>query len=794
MVPEVVPASFPQSAVHQPPSHTFFVGIPAWSQHLADDKYTRDGYGGLEVVQCVDGLTAVDFQDLTTLVDQGGDVNTLTLRPRADRPLDLAELEGMLNSTLIRREFVSILSHYSPDGLTQKVFASTTFLKRLFAKFRQLRTQVDSSNSTAVLNMLDAQGEKTREQLDAAHHRRQSDLRGVLAEHELETRALREEVGELRSQVENLRLLGRTRSERLERFRDGVAPEKSWSTLIAITAVDDPFAHGSPFATLAEDYSDEEEKDQSGDQGDGTQGKAAQGGKDNEVYLTHQDSGASEPLSQKTTPTKKKGSRGSSRKVPDQPQLHPSGWAPSADQARSPSNQLMFLDSDVREIMKNESVVWDTLRHDVILLMRAGIGYQGSIAMVSGDVMTHNLFLPSALADMLASMMFWNRLDESFWTKYVPQKYYLRAELRLDLLHSEGVRPGYWPDLVDADVQVMDDASSEHDDTQYDANYNPDDDVDNQDDDDIQGGVSVPSAPKRRLTSISSPSDVPVTPSTATSGTPSKRARSGSLRRQSPLAQVDSGSLTVADTEVVEVPGPGISSWRHYGILMTFAPSSAHAVHQSSGFPDYAPNKAGGIQPLKQRFILADVQALLATEPWTTMFENRVKRLILHSYSALTPRAQMALDKYIRFMEENASGFWHGGHWFAIDTSTQGGADMQRERKRQWDALARTVETNQRECVAEGVPSTIFWEAAYWSLPSKPCYWILMNPRSTNSQGNPYSLAEQLDILDRREPARVQWGTATSDEELVEHVPKSVSVSLLPEKTRRDNPASRTYD
>ncbi|OWY93647.1 hypothetical protein PHMEG_00036882 [Phytophthora megakarya] len=371
-----------------------------------------------------------------------------------------------------------------------------------------------------------------------------------------------------------------------------------------------------------------------------------------------------------------------------------------------------------------------------------------------------------------------------------PKKYYLRAELRLDLLHSEGVRPGYWPDLVDADVrmdqEVMDDGSSEHDDTQHDANYNPDDDVDNQDDDEAQGGDSVPSAPKRRRTSVSSHSEVPATQSTPT---PPKRARSGSLRRQSPLAQIDSGSLTVADTEIVEVPGPGISSWRHYGILMTFAPSSTHAVHQSAGFADYAPNKAGGIQPLKQRFILADVQALLATEPCTTMFENRVKRLVLHSYSALTPRARMALDKYIRCMEENASGFWHGGHWFAIDRAVPTCSVSAND-----NGLARTVETKQRECIAEGVPSTIFWEAAYWSLPSKLCYWILMNPRSLNSQGNPYSLAEQLDILERREPARVQWGTANSDEEMVEHLPKSVSLSLLPEKARQDNPASRTYD
>ncbi|OWY96552.1 hypothetical protein PHMEG_00033155 [Phytophthora megakarya] len=74
--------------------------------------------------------------------------------------------------------------------------------------------------------------------------------------------------------------------------------------------------------------------------------------------------------------------------------------------------------------------------------------------MLSGDVMTHNLFPPSALTDMLASMMIWNRLDESFWTEYAPERYYLRTELRLGYLHSEGVRPGYWPDLVDADVRV----------------------------------------------------------------------------------------------------------------------------------------------------------------------------------------------------------------------------------------------------------------------------------------------------------------------------------------------------
>ncbi|OWZ14389.1 hypothetical protein PHMEG_00012149 [Phytophthora megakarya] len=220
---------------------------------------------------------------------------------------------------------------------------------------------------------------------------------------------------------------------------------------------------------------------------------------------------------------------------------------------------------------------------------------------------------------------------------------------------------------------------------------------------------------------------------------------------------------------------------------MTVAPSSSHAVHLSAGFPDYAPNKVGGIHHLKQRFILSDYK------PFDKHVRDERETSGTTFSQWFAPRARMALDKYIRFMEENTAGFWHGGHWFAIYSSTPGGADMQRERKRQWDALTRTVEVKQRECIAEGAPSSIFWEAAYWTLLSNPCYWVLMDPRSFSDRSSPYSLAERLEILDHREPARVQWATAALDEELVDHIPKSVSVSLLPQLTRQDNPASRTY-
>ncbi|OWZ15455.1 hypothetical protein PHMEG_00010896 [Phytophthora megakarya] len=379
MVPDVVPTSFPRSAVHQQSDHTFFVGIPAWSQHLAEDKYTRDGYGGIEVVQCVDGLTAVDLRDLAALVDQDGDVDELTLRSRADRPLDVADLKSLIDSTMVRRELASVLAHYSPDRLAQKVFASTTFIKRLLSTFRQLHSQVDTAGRTAVQNMLDAQSETTRVRAGYAtpHEFYWNDLRGVLAEHELQTRALHEGVAELRSPVENLRLLGRNRygarrldvpllmnflnrgqtrvndnwkrlQRLLEKFRDNGIPEGTWSTLISVTAVDDPFAQNIPFATLPEGDSDSEEKDPGGDRGGNDQG----GDRNNEVDLTQHDSGASEPPSRKTSPVKKGKGRVSSRKVPDSPQIRPSGWVPTQDEARSPSNKLMFSEAQVRETMK----------------------------------------------------------------------------------------------------------------------------------------------------------------------------------------------------------------------------------------------------------------------------------------------------------------------------------------------------------------------------------------------------------------------------------------------------------
>jgi hypothetical protein len=75
--------------------------------------------------------------------------------------------------------------------------------------------------------------------------------------------------------------------------------------------------------------------------------------------------------------------------------------------------------------------VWQKLRTDVQLAMRAGMAYAGAVELLSGDSVAHTLFHPEPLSEMLFRMMFWNRPDETPWARFVPEVYFLRAEIRL---------------------------------------------------------------------------------------------------------------------------------------------------------------------------------------------------------------------------------------------------------------------------------------------------------------------------------------------------------------------------
>ncbi|KAE8885149.1 hypothetical protein PF005_g28528 [Phytophthora fragariae] len=73
-------------------------------------------------------------------------------------------------------------------------------------------------------------------------------------------------------------------------------------------------------------------------------------------------------------------------------------------------------------------------------------------------------------------MMFWNKLNEPHWPKYVPERYYLAAEALLDEMEEQKVKPLFWGGLSaigDVEEELPpEDVEPEQDDKSKDADWN----------------------------------------------------------------------------------------------------------------------------------------------------------------------------------------------------------------------------------------------------------------------------------------------------------------------------------
>ncbi|POM62243.1 hypothetical protein PHPALM_28625 [Phytophthora palmivora] len=71
------------------------------------------------------------------------------------------------------------------------------------------------------------------------------------------------------------------------------------------------------------------------------------------------------------------------------------------------------------------------------------------------------------------------------------------------------------------------------------------------------------------------------------------------------------------ERRLIETLRPGLNSWRHYGILVKFAPGTTNALEQSYGFPDYAPNltKPAEAEQNRLRWKPADFMVFWETKP-----------------------------------------------------------------------------------------------------------------------------------------------------------------------------------
>ncbi|KAE9000489.1 hypothetical protein PR003_g18751 [Phytophthora rubi] len=106
--------------------------------------------------------------------------------------------------------------------------------------------------------------------------------------------------------------------------------------------------------------------------------------------------------------------------------------------------------------------------------MRTGLGYDEAVEILLADAAQHALFHRDSLCDMLATVMYRHKLDDTLWARYVPTAYYVMAEVVLENWLERGVVPSEWSDLhnlTDDLPEVIESSSSEEGDNPEDPDF-----------------------------------------------------------------------------------------------------------------------------------------------------------------------------------------------------------------------------------------------------------------------------------------------------------------------------------
>ncbi|KAE8895764.1 hypothetical protein PF003_g20407 [Phytophthora fragariae] len=268
-------------------------------------------------------------------------------------------------------------------------------------------------------------------------------------------------------------------------------------------------------------------------------------------------------------------SKRNSRKAPAAPQLRSVERAEDSSSCRPEGTPPVWPVEKARGSLPGP-IVWDDLRLDVQRLICSGIFLKGAVSWLQEDRPVHTRFCQGDLVEMLSRMMFWNKLNESHWPKYVPERYYLAAEARLDDLEGQEVQPLFWGGLsaigdVEEDLPP-EDFEPEQDDKSKDADWSATDEgVPAEDASEVESGSEAVTTSKRRKRRCSQ------TPSA--DQPPAKRSRGGS---RSLLAQKDYSSLTTAEKAMVELPEDNMVSWRHHGTRVKHADPSPRRTPKRS--------------------------------------------------------------------------------------------------------------------------------------------------------------------------------------------------------------------
>ncbi|GMF50566.1 unnamed protein product [Phytophthora fragariaefolia] len=601
----------------------------------------------------------------------------------------------------------------------------------------------------------------------------------------------------------------------LDHLESGRRVPPEWQTVITIMANDNLAFQAPPFVRMdpPQDEDDEETKESDPPAPD-TFLDLSRGIYDQVqiqvIPIGKRASGSQSPKSNK-------------KQAPDGDQELPSEWVGSTSPCRPEVVPVPLSPAQARASLADYPVVWKALRRDVKLLMEDRLEYPAALALAGEDKCLHSSFPLDDLTIMLLSMMHCHRLDSAPWTKYVPHRYFTVASVALEGLRRTGthipewrITPGPSPDDGEIDLLESEDeaeAKAEKDED-YNPHQDPDDGLDDEDeipDDASNDGVLnvAQRTTKRRQLSqssarVSTPKKIktksPVKAKIKVGSSGKSKSGSGSSKKPRPKSggsrRRNASTATVLEVKrpqyldaeecrVIESPGRGITSWMYFGVRMKPGDPTAHAPFQTQGFPDFVPNRHD-LDILKERCDGEELKAFLATRPWTKLSDTRHTEFFFHRRADLGHDVVRALEDWVDFMEENVETLWHATHWVVLDRdSTSKFIRKTSVRRLKLHESVRKKVIARENQLKKVAPASVWNEPGLWMFPKRICYSVLMSRSHTNPGTNAnYSLNEQVELLDAREPARLQWGACSSDEERIAHLPEDVRRKLIPSSQR----------
>ncbi|GMF51709.1 unnamed protein product [Phytophthora fragariaefolia] len=469
--------------------------------------------------------------------------------------------------------------------------------------------------------------------------------------------------------------------------------------------------------------------------------------------------------------------------------VRPTDYAPSDQLARSAQDPLQRTNAETRKSLPGAQG-WKDLRLDVRYLMLAGQKYPRAMELVIGDNVLHQYFPPDALVRMLKCMILDGGLDCTPWARYVPETFYLRAEVQVQSAIEHGEEYDTWPLLAMDDVK--DDSSSSEIPrmtlrTSQAMIVSKTKNV-------LRNPRLLQLHPRLRPIPASADAVPPIKRARTASNVPDRASTSG--RKPTALALIPFKELTLEQLEVIENVNPQTTSLcRYFGIKIYFYGTKSKL--QRYPFPNYAPQK-GDMDFLAKRWSVDVYLTMFPTEdgvvieealPWVQRFHERVKILYFHDVDKLDAAILAGLSGYV-FMGECCQAWWELLHWVTVkvDSNKDSFLFYQKRRSRTDTLLRRFVQEVKTLRAIPGFPETMFHEPGLWPLPTRKCNWIWENPRVVGVEGKPKPLSLQLVELDFREPARVLWSTLLTDAERIAHVPAEIrSTMLIPELKRSTN-------